>query len=302
MDTAIPTHISPAELAARMGSPDAPLLLDVRRPARFADSTHMLASARWYAPDAVASLVLEGPPREMVVYCVHGHELSQQAAATLRQAGWNARFLSGGFDGGEPGVDTPQEIAAWRAVRPLALRKRPDLGVDGVRASTWITRERPKIDRVACPWLVRRFIDPQRGRSSTCRSGPGAARRLRSGCMPWPTTFPGAPISARGRAVQLRCAAGRRLACRPTRPSAALARIVRGADTDQPAAGAAGRRACWPCRWGFRQLHASDDLGDACGRHAPVRRTLRLVPQRCGRAGQTESHRWAPDRLKATQP
>src|SRR6266545_3295564 len=25
----------------------------------------------------------------------------------------------------------------------------------------WITRERPKIDRVACPWLITRFIDPQ---------------------------------------------------------------------------------------------------------------------------------------------
>ena len=24
----------------------------------------------------------------------------------------------------------------------------------------WITRERPKIDRIACPWLIRRFIDP----------------------------------------------------------------------------------------------------------------------------------------------
>jgi hypothetical protein len=24
----------------------------------------------------------------------------------------------------------------------------------------WITRERPKIDRVACPWLITRFIDP----------------------------------------------------------------------------------------------------------------------------------------------
>jgi hypothetical protein len=24
----------------------------------------------------------------------------------------------------------------------------------------WITRERPKIDRVACPWLIRRFLDP----------------------------------------------------------------------------------------------------------------------------------------------
>ena len=24
----------------------------------------------------------------------------------------------------------------------------------------WITREHPKIDRIACPWLIRRFIDP----------------------------------------------------------------------------------------------------------------------------------------------
>ena len=26
---------------------------------------------------------------------------------------------------------------------------------------SWVTRERPKIDRIACPWLVRRFIDPE---------------------------------------------------------------------------------------------------------------------------------------------
>jgi len=26
--------------------------------------------------------------------------------------------------------------------------------------SRWVTRERPKIDRIACPWLIRRFIDP----------------------------------------------------------------------------------------------------------------------------------------------
>src|SRR5689334_10354452 len=24
----------------------------------------------------------------------------------------------------------------------------------------WITREKPKIDRIACPWLIKRFIDP----------------------------------------------------------------------------------------------------------------------------------------------
>ena len=25
----------------------------------------------------------------------------------------------------------------------------------------WITRERPKIDRIACPWLIRRFVEPE---------------------------------------------------------------------------------------------------------------------------------------------
>jgi hypothetical protein len=29
------------------------------------------------------------------------------------------------------------------------------------RPTRWVTRERPKIDRIACPWLIRRFIDPQ---------------------------------------------------------------------------------------------------------------------------------------------
>ena len=29
------------------------------------------------------------------------------------------------------------------------------------RPSLWVTRRRPKIDRVACPWLIRRFLDPQ---------------------------------------------------------------------------------------------------------------------------------------------
>ena len=25
----------------------------------------------------------------------------------------------------------------------------------------WVTRERPKVDRIACPWLIKRFVDPQ---------------------------------------------------------------------------------------------------------------------------------------------
>jgi len=31
----------------------------------------------------------------------------------------------------------------------------------GGRLMKWVTRERPKTDRIACPWLIRRFIDPQ---------------------------------------------------------------------------------------------------------------------------------------------
>jgi len=31
---------------------------------------------------------------------------------------------------------------------------------DGRGRTVWVTREQPKIDRIACPWLIRRFIDP----------------------------------------------------------------------------------------------------------------------------------------------
>ena len=32
--------------------------------------------------------------------------------------------------------------------------------MDVHKPSTWVTRERPKIDRIACPWLILRFVDP----------------------------------------------------------------------------------------------------------------------------------------------
>ena len=31
----------------------------------------------------------------------------------------------------------------------------------GNASTRWVTRERPKIDRIACPWLIARFIDPE---------------------------------------------------------------------------------------------------------------------------------------------
>ncbi|MDQ3272971.1 MAG: chromate resistance protein [Pseudomonadota bacterium] len=154
-------QITPEELAARMGRADAPLLLDVRREGKFAESPRMLASARRCAPVDVAALAAAGPAREVVVYCVYGHNVSADAAALLRAAGWDARALAGGIGGGEDGVDSMENIVRWRVTPLPTMRKRADWGVTGERASRWITRERPKIDRIACPWLIRRFIDPR---------------------------------------------------------------------------------------------------------------------------------------------
>src|SRR5262249_28983408 len=80
------------------------------------------------------------PWRPVVVYCVRGHEVGQHAAAALAARGLDARYLEGGLEG-------------WRAGGGAT---------DAARLPTrWVTRERPKIDRIACPWLIRRFIDAE---------------------------------------------------------------------------------------------------------------------------------------------
>ncbi|MBT9462420.1 chromate resistance protein ChrB domain-containing protein [Hydrogenophaga sp.] len=295
MDTTIPTHISPRALAARIGAPGSPMLLDVRRQARFADSPHLLATARWCAPDDLMPFARSSPPSEIVVYCVHGHEVSQQAAATLREAGFNARFLAGGLEGGEPGVDTPQDIAEWRAVRPLVIRKRPDLGVDGLHSSTWITRERPKIDRVACPWLVRRFIDPR----AEFLYVPTAAVLTQAG-QRGAVAFdiPGAPISHEGELCSFDTLL-RAFDLQDDPALVALARIVRAADTDrlELAREAAGLLAL---SLGLSTLHATDDLAMLEAAMPMYDALLAWCRQAVG--GQTEHHSWNPDTLKAPRP
>jgi rhodanese-related sulfurtransferase len=160
MDTAT-FSIQPAELSMRLASANPPLILDVRRQAAFDASPHILAGAVRCPPEDVAAYAQRETAREVIVYCVYGHNVGQDAAAELRSQGWNARFLSGGLRGGEDGVDSPENIALWRATQLPTLRRRTDLGVNGMQPSLWITRERPKIDRIACPWLIMRFIDRQ---------------------------------------------------------------------------------------------------------------------------------------------
>ena len=126
-DSASSLFISPEELASRLGLADAPLLLDVRPQARFDASPQMLAGARRCSPQDVpalaAVLLAENPHQEIVTYCVYGHHVSMGAADELRAAGLNACALAGGFEGGEDGVESVQEISRWRSAQLPTIAK-----------------------------------------------------------------------------------------------------------------------------------------------------------------------------------
>ena len=149
MDTAT-SFISIAQLFSTLGTSAAPLLLDVRAQPAFQADPRMLAGATWRDPATVTDWRKYLPVhRDIVVYCVRGHEISKNTCSALREIGLRAYSLEGGAE-------------TWKSAGLPTIEKRAELRIPaGVNAPTkWITRERPKIDRVACPWLIRRFIDP----------------------------------------------------------------------------------------------------------------------------------------------
>lgn len=136
------SSISASDLYGLLGTSKAPTVVDVRRGPAFDADHRMVAGALRRDPADVNAWRRECPQgREVVVYCVHGREVSQEVAAALRALGIDARYLQGG-------------IEAWLE-RGLPTRRKV------CQTAMWITRERPKVDRIACPWLVRRFIDPE---------------------------------------------------------------------------------------------------------------------------------------------
>ena len=75
------------------------LVLDVRRAGAFAQAATMIPGAEWRDPAMVADWSRELPPdREVIVYCVYGHEVGRATAMRLRAAGVKARYLHGGID------------------------------------------------------------------------------------------------------------------------------------------------------------------------------------------------------------
>lgn len=133
-------QISPAQLFRLIGTPDAPMIIDVRLPEDAALDPRVIPTSVACPHDAVAQLARPGS--HAVVTCQGGRKLSEGAAALLRSHGMTAEVLAGGH-------------LAWvTAALPLTPRAR----VAGT--ALWVTRHRPKIDRIACPWLIRRFIAP----------------------------------------------------------------------------------------------------------------------------------------------
>ncbi len=286
--------VSPQELNVLIGTPAAPTLLDVRPQHRFANATHILAGAKRCPAEELEQFALNLPTGEIIVYCVHGHQVSQGAAELLREAGWNARYLAGGIEGGEPNVDQTEDINHWRATRLLTIKKRPDLGVTGERPSRFITRERPKIDRIACPWLVRRFIDRQ-AEFIYVPTEMVLSEAAKRDAVAY--DLPGAPITHDGDL----CSFDSLLAAFQLQEDPALstlAQIVRGADTDRLslAPQAAGLLAF---SLGLSSLNPKDDL-------AMLEAAMPLYDAlyawcRTQVEGQRESHSWKPELMAGAQ-
>jgi rhodanese-related sulfurtransferase len=144
---AAPDAITVAQLSRLVGTPDAPLIVDVRRDDDLAADARLLPASVRRDHRSVSSWAAEFAGRSVAVVCQRGLKLSQGVAAWLRQAGAKAEYLEGGLE-------------AWIEANGLLVRPAHMPVRDGQGRTVWVTRTRPKIDRIACPWLIRRFVDP----------------------------------------------------------------------------------------------------------------------------------------------
>jgi len=140
------TEITPSQLLRLVGLPDAPAIVDVRTDEDYAADPRLLPAALRRRFADAGAWAGEFAGRHVIVVCQRGQKLSQGAAAWLRHQGVAAESLEGGFE-------------AWRQADGLLVSpaQLPDRDTKG--RTVWVTRARPKVDRIACPWLIRRFID-----------------------------------------------------------------------------------------------------------------------------------------------
>ncbi len=209
--------IPPEKLARLLGRPDCPTLIDVCTDEDFAANPRLVPGAIRRAWPTVSDWGpgFVGTGRSAVVICKKGRKLSQGVAAWLRHQGVSAEVMEGG-------------ITAWQAARlpTVPFDRLPPRDAQG--RTVWVTRSRPKVDRIACPWLIRRFVDPQAVFLFVPASDAlDVAERF--GAAPFDIDHPSVHWSHRGE----RCTFDTMVEelGLQTEPLERLAAIVRGADT-----------------------------------------------------------------------
>lgn len=139
--------IAPDKLARLLGTAKSPIIIDVREDEAL-EADQRLIPASVHLPYVSAeqwAAAYRG--KSVAVSCQRGKKLAEGAAAWLRHYGADAEVVEGGFEGWRD--------AGLPLVPLVAMPKRNAAG-----STVWVTRSRPKIDRIACPWLIRRFVDP----------------------------------------------------------------------------------------------------------------------------------------------
>lgn len=144
---AAPNTISCAQLSRLIGQPDTPILIDVRTEEDQALDPRMLPRSIWRDPQQAGGWAREYLGRKVIAVCQRGLKLSEGTAAWLRHEGIEAEILEGGFEG-------------WVTHGGVLVRRDVLPPRDAYGRTVWVTRSRPKVDRIACPWLIRRFVDP----------------------------------------------------------------------------------------------------------------------------------------------
>ena len=141
MDRALPS-ISPPDLADLIGTAAAPIVIDVRSAAELAAIDRLIPGSVHRPQEDVEQLWRALPPKRPVVICdLSGSQTSWAMVESLRRSGVDASYLMDGFTGWyDRGFPTRRHVGS-----PL---------------DKWVTREHPKIDRIACPWLISRFVNP----------------------------------------------------------------------------------------------------------------------------------------------
>jgi rhodanese-related sulfurtransferase len=141
------SSISSEKLSRLIGTANAPALVDVRIDEDFAADPRLIPGATRRSHLDVQDWAGGLTGQSVVVICQKGQKLSDGTAAWLRHGGVSAEILEGGH-------------LAWREAELPTVPADKIPKRDGRGRTVWVTRERPKIDRIACPWLIRRFVDP----------------------------------------------------------------------------------------------------------------------------------------------